>query len=85
MTVPDLNGMTVLEARSLLLTNRLVTGIVNYEQTADSAGMETQVIYRQSPAAGEQLQEGKSVNIWLSSDLERAATTDNQQSEEEFF
>jgi beta-lactam-binding protein with PASTA domain len=85
VAVPDLNGQTFIEARSLLLANRLIIGSAVYEAAADSAEQATQVVYRQHPVAGEQLQEGQTVNIWLSSDLERAATADNEQKEEDFF
>ena len=82
-TVPNLTGRTILEARSLLLANRLTVGTVSLE--GDTVQQPDMVVYRQTPLEGEQLQEGQSVNIWLTNDLERAAKENNTQAEEDFF
>lgn len=82
--VPDLKGLTLQEARSLLLANRLTIGTIDYDDP-EAEDKSSFVVYQQQPHEGERLQEGQSVNIRLSADLEKAATTDNELSEEDFF
>lgn len=87
--VPDLSGLTLTEARSLLLASHLIVGNAYLEEveeeSSDNTNDKEQVVYRQTPQAGNELQEGQSVNLWLTFDLERAATTDIESNEEDFF
>ncbi len=83
--VPDLKGRTLIEARSQLLSCRLTIGTFAYDVEPEEGTEQNYVIYMQSPAAGESLKEGMGVNVWLSTDLEKAATADNVSSEEDFF
>ena len=85
VTVPDLKGRTLVEARSQLLSNRLTIGTYVYDIEPVEGTEQTYVIYMQSPAAGGSLREGMGVNVWLSTDLEKAATADNESNEEDFF
>ena len=70
--VPMVVGMTLQEARSLLLSHRLTVGAVAYDEPAEE-GLK-QYVYRQTPAAGEKLLEGDMVALRLSQDIEKAAT-----------
>ena len=70
--VPSLIGLTLLDARSLLMSHRLSLGVV-YRDESEAEG-EEQYIYRQTPDAGQKVIEGEAVTIYLSSDLEKAAT-----------
>lgn len=83
--VPNLIGKDKMQARVLLLQNNLVIGRVEYyeEQTEEAPF----VVYHQDPAAGEELNEGSSVNIWLAIDTEAAKATRAQEGhfEDEFF
>lgn len=86
--VPNLVGMNLQDARSLLLSYRLTVGAVEFdaEDTTTLDGTPAvQVVYRQVPAAGEQLLEGSTVDLKLSTDMEKAISTDNNESEEDFF
>ena len=69
--VPSVIGLTLPEARSLLLRHRLTVGAVTYDEP-EQEGV-TQYIYRQTPNVGEQLLEGETVALRLSQDIEKAA------------
>lgn len=85
--VPNVVGMTLSDARSLLLQYRLTIGAVLYDH--EDIESETEVekyIYRQTPNAGETAIEGETVTLRLSSDIEKAATDHSAiEEEEEFF
>ena len=83
--VPDLTGRTLAEARSILLAGRLVLGAYEFDTPPDETNMQDYVVYSQSPLAGEQLREGQAVSIRLSTNLEKAATAENESAEDEFF
>lgn len=84
VSVPNVVGLTLPNARSLLLSQRLTVGVVEYD-TPDAEAAAEAVVYLQSPAAGEQLLEGSMVNLKLSANVEKALTTQGQESEEDFF
>ena len=79
--VPSVVGLTLQEARQTLLHHRLTVGAVSYDEPQEEGV--TQYIYRQIPAAGEQLLEGETVALRLSSDIEKAATDNNAPEKEE--
>ena len=87
--VPSLLGMTLQEARALLLSQHLTIGTVMYDESVDENGYadtgELPVVYLQSPEAGRQIVEGTMVNLNLSVDLEKAVTTHNTDDEEDWF
>jgi len=83
--VPMVLGMTLQEARSMLLSRRLTVGAVSYDEPAQE-GVQ-QYVYRQIPNAGDKLLEGETVALKLSADIEKAATVGNssKQEEDEWF
>jgi len=82
--VPNVVGMTIEDARSLLLQYRLTIGAVLYDQEDIEAESEViKYIYRQTPNAGETVIEGEAVTLRLSSDIEKAAATHPEEEEEE--
>ena len=84
--VPSVIGLTLQDARSLLLSRRLTVGAVNYDEATEEGV--PQYVYRQTPNAGEQLLEGETVALRLSADIEKAATggaTTNDKDEDEWF
>lgn len=83
--VPSCIGLTLQDARSLLLSHRLTVGAVYYDEPNEE-GI-TQFIYRQTPNAGEKLLEGETVTLRLSKDIEKAATINhsNEQEEDSWF
>ena len=85
VSVPNLVGLTLANARSLLLSQRLTVGVVEYDDDQDAEAVNEPVVYSQSPASGEQLLEGSMVNLKLSTNVEKTLTTQGQESEEDFF
>lgn len=85
ITVPALLGMSLSSARSTLLNAGLTIGTYIYDREPTPETLDSYIIYQQSPTEGTVLQEGSTVNIMLTTDLERAITTDNQNNEERFF
>lgn len=82
--VPNVVGLTLQEARSLLLSHRLTIGATYYDEP-DKKDVE-RYIYDQSPSEGEQLLEGEPISIYLSTDKEKSTKhTTNTQEEEEWF
>lgn len=85
VTVPALLGMSLSQARAILLGIGLTIGAYSYDTEPTPETLDSYIIYRQSPTEGASLQEGSAINIMLSTDLERAITTDDSQNEEKFF
>lgn len=79
--VPLCVGLTLQEARSLLLSHRLTVGAVYYDEPSEEGV--TQFIYRQTPNAGVKLLEGETVALRLSKNIEKAASSHNNYEEEE--
>ncbi len=73
--VPSVIGLTIQDARSLLLTNRLILGAVTFDEPQQE-GLR-QVIYHQSPVPGEILLEGETVAVKLSADERKATNAKN--------
>ena len=76
--VPTLVGLTLRDARSLLLSRRLTVGAVTYDeeetQAIDEAEKKEYYIYRQTPDAGERILEGETVSLRLSTDIEKVVS-----------
>ena len=58
---------------------------IKYDDAQEAEAVNEPVVYSQSPASGEQLLEGSMVNLKLSTNVEKALTTQGQESEEDFF
>ena len=86
VTVPSLLGMSLAQARSTLLKMGLTIGAYQYDVEPTPETLERYIIYQQSPTEGATLQEGSTVNIRLTTDIERAIISDTpQKSDENFF
>lgn len=85
VTVPSVIGLTLQDARSLLLSHRLTVGAVMYDEKSEAG--EIQYVYRQIPAAGEKILEGETVALRLSKNIEKATVGHGNSSEyeEEWF
>ena len=83
--VPNVIGMTLLDARRTLLSHRLTVGAVSYDEEQEDDVK--YYIYRQTPMAGEKLIEGETVALKLSKDIEKAVTGggNTNQTEDEWF
>ena len=83
--VPNVIGMTPLDARRMLLSHRLTVGAVTCDEAVEEDGAPLYV-YRQIPAAGEKLIEGETVSLKLTMDIEKAVTgSHTPTAEEEWF
>ena len=82
--VPNLIGLTLRDARSLLLSHRLTIGAVHFDE-AEEEGVD-QFVYRQTPVAGEWILEGETIGLRLSADKAKAALGGGENTgEEEWF
>lgn len=70
--VPNVVGLTIRDARSLLMSHRLTMGVI-YRDEQEEEGVE-QYIYRQNPDAGQKVLEGEAITIHASKDIEKVAT-----------
>ena len=85
VTVPNVVGLTLKNARKILLNRRLTVGAVHYDDPqAEEEGI-TQYVYNQTPAAGQRLLEGETVMLQLSSDADKAMTGGNDNNDDSWF
>lgn len=85
VTVPSLSGKTLSEARSWLLASMLSVGIIEYDVPPTDDNQDQYVVYSQSPSSGTVVVEGSSVDLKMSTDIEKTVTADTEYDEEEFF
>ena len=85
VTVPSLIGKTLTEARSWLIGNSLTVGKIQYDEQPTEETLGLHIVYSQSPASGTVVVGGTSINLELTTDLEKAVTTGTLEEEEEFF
>lgn len=85
IAVPNLCGKSLQEARSLLLARYLTLGIYDYDEPPTEETESLYVVYKQEPSAGTVILEGSCVDIYLSTDLEKAIVNTEARDEEEFF
>ncbi|MBL1828591.1 PASTA domain-containing protein, partial [Klebsiella pneumoniae] len=83
VTVPDVVGLTLQEARFQLLSKGLTIGAVQYDEPDN--GQNKAVVYRQTPAAGRRLIEGETVALHLSNDPDKVKTGSQKDEEDEWF
>lgn len=82
---PDLRGKSLHDARAYIRSFYLTFGSYVYDEEPTEEDIEQYIVYQQTPEAGEQVLEGTRVDIKLSKDIEKAITTDNKETEEDFF
>ncbi|MDO4224846.1 MAG: PASTA domain-containing protein [Bergeyella zoohelcum] len=63
VTVPNLVGLTVQEAKAVIENNLFEVGLVEYE---DGKGDDTDIIYYQDPASGSLRDQGMQIDLWAS-------------------
>lgn len=85
VTTPDLIGMKLNEARSLLLGQHLCLKSVHYDEEPTEENRDEYIIYSQTPLANTTIREGSGIDIKLSTNLEKAVTEDTQTDNDEFF
>lgn len=84
-TVPNLIGKRMAEARSALLGRFLTLGMYAYDEQPTAETEALFVVYKQEPSAGEQIYEGSRVDIYLSTDIEKAVSAQDHHDDDEFF
>ncbi len=84
-SVPNLIGKSLIEARSLLLSRYLTVGMTAYDEQPTEETEALYIVYKQEPAAGTSILEGSRVDLYLSTDLEKAFSTQDHRDEEDFF
>jgi beta-lactam-binding protein with PASTA domain len=85
VTVPHLAGKSMEEARSWLLAHSLTLGSLEYDIEPDEETQGQYIIYQQTPQSGTVVVEGTSVNIKLTTDIEKALITGGEENDEEDF
>lgn len=83
--VPSVVGLTLQEARSTLLSYRLIVGAVSYDEP-EAEGV-AQYVYLQTPRAGATVVEGDAVTLKLSTDPSKAvhSSSNSTDNEDEWF
>ena len=83
--VPSVVGLTLQEARSTLLSYRLIVGAVSYDEPA-AEGV-AQYVYLQTPCAGATVVEGDAVTLKLSTDPSKTvhSSSNSTDNEDEWF
>ena len=81
--VPNIIGLTLPDARSLLLSHRLIVGAVTYDEPEEEGV--PQYVYHQTPSAGTLLVEGETVALKLSVHIEKALSNETNDDEGEWF
>ncbi|MDR2684503.1 MAG: PASTA domain-containing protein, partial [Prevotellaceae bacterium] len=84
--IPILTGLNTDEAEAKIRANNLIFGYAEYD-AGDIKESDKPLfkVYRQEPSAGEQVNFGKRVNIWLSKDTKKIQQAEQQQQHDEFF
>jgi serine/threonine-protein kinase len=63
ITIPNVVGLTVQEAKAIIKQNLFEIGLVEYE---DGNGDESDIVYYQDPAPGDVRDQGMQIDIWAS-------------------
>ena len=85
VSVPSVVGKSLNDARSWLINSSLIVGVVEYDIPPTEETQELYIVYSQTPQSGTVVVEGTTVNLKLSTDIEKTVTADNTEEEEEFF
>lgn len=85
VAVPNLIGKHLSEARSLLLGKYLTVGMTAYDEQPQDDTRSLYVIYKQEPEAGTVIVEGRRVDLYLTTDIEKAYSAQDHHEEDDFF
>lgn len=83
--VPNIIGRSLTGARSTLLSKYLTLGMIAYDEDPTPETSSLYVVYKQEPAAGTVLYEGSRVDLYLTTDIEKAISAQNTNDEDDFF
>jgi beta-lactam-binding protein with PASTA domain len=85
--VPSLTGLTLVEAREIVIQSSFVLGAVNYDE-APSNNENKYFIYRQRPSGNQAASAGSRIDIWMTKDqnlLQEYIESEDEEAEETFF
>ena len=85
VSIPNIIGKTLEDARSWLLAHSLSLGSVEYDIPPTEETQSQYIVYQQTPESGTIIVEGSNVHIKLSTDIEKTFTTTEEDEEEDFF
>lgn len=82
--VPNVKGMSLQDARETLLKHHLVVGMTDFDVEPDGNEFLYRV-YQQSIAVGRQVEKGKRIDLYLTTDPNKVQRENTQAVEDEFF
>jgi beta-lactam-binding protein with PASTA domain len=85
VTIPNIIGKSLEDARSWLLASSLSLGSVEYDVPPTEETQSQYIVYQQTPESGTIIVEGSNVHIKLSTDIEKTFTATEEDDEEDFF
>lgn len=83
--VPNIIGRSLTGARSTLLSKYLTLGMIAYDEDPTPETASLYVVYKQEPAAGTVLYEGSRVDLYLTTDIEKAISSQTQGGDDDEF
>lgn len=83
--VPNIIGRSLTGARSTLLSKYLTLGMIAYDEDPTPETVSLYVVYKQEPAAGTVLYEGSRVDLYLTTDIEKAISSQTQGGDDDEF
>ena len=83
--VPNIIGRSLIGARSTLLSKYLTLGMIAYDEDPTPETASLYVVYKQEPAAGTVLYEGSRVDLYLTTDIEKAISSQTQGGDDDEF
>ena len=76
--MPDLHAMSLQEATSAVNNDMLTLGAIKFdEQPATDQDKANFIVYQQDPLAGDSIQTGKAVTIWLTRNIDKVNPSDS--------
>lgn len=83
--VPDLLGLTLAQARAILLEKHLIIGAEMYDSEKTDENADKFVIFHQSIPAGSEIMEGSRIDLKFTTDIIKAASSSTAEDEEDFW
>ncbi len=81
--MPDLHAMSLQEATSAVNNDMLTLGAIKFdEQPATDQDKANFIVYQQDPLAGDSIQTGKAVTIWLTRNIDKVNPSDSSAAKE---
>ena len=85
VVVPNLLTKSADQARTVLLAKKLSLGGVHYDEAETEENRDQFVVYAQEPKPESYIREGSHVDIYLTTDIEKAQAAAEEMARDEFF